>query len=193
MAIASQSRAGAERLPAGDEAAGPHRRRGAALRARFRRGRLLQPLDIESAFAVGASARCEVALGFSGGAIPARVRWLDRIGDRHEQAALIAWSDAEAPQCTGWFMPARADMEHLVGASTVRKWLRKLDLPSKGKDSNSARACGVSDLDQAGQHGDLLLLAVLRPQSLGPRPASARTLTQADLAFVSRRPAGKLR
>jgi hypothetical protein len=58
---------------------------------------LLQPLEPGSAFALGASARGEVALGFRGGVIPARVRWLDRIGNRHELAALIAWSDAEAP------------------------------------------------------------------------------------------------
>jgi integrase len=58
-------------------------------------------------------------------------------------------------QRTGWFMPARADMEHLVEAysnsaiaracgvseTTVRKWLAKLGIPSRGK--SKARAAKV--------------------------------------------------
>ena len=50
-------------------------------------------------------------------------------------------------QRTGWFMPAGADLEHLtstysnsaiaracgVSETTVRKWLRKLGLPNRGK------------------------------------------------------------
>jgi hypothetical protein len=57
---------------------------------------LLQPLAPDGGVALGAWASSRVAMGFNGG-IPARVRWLDRIGDRHELAALIAWSDTDAP------------------------------------------------------------------------------------------------
>ena len=58
-------------------------------------------------------------------------------------------------QRTGWFMPARADMEHLasiysnraiaracgVSETTVRKWLKKLGLPNRGK--TGARAAKI--------------------------------------------------
>jgi hypothetical protein len=60
---------------------------------------LLHPLGSDRGVTLGASAGPRIELGFSGG-IPARVRWLDRIGDRHELAALIAWSDSDAPEAS---------------------------------------------------------------------------------------------
>ena len=55
-------------------------------------------------------------------------------------------------QRTGWFMPARADLEALastysnsaiaracgVSETTVRKWLKKLGLPNRGKAASKA-------------------------------------------------------
>ena len=58
---------------------------------------LLQPFSADGGQISVAAGRAPVSLSFPGTSLPARVQWLDRVGDDHRLTAVIALKDSDAP------------------------------------------------------------------------------------------------